>query len=48
MRAVFGILFLIHGVASAQATAPSTPAPSEAETGTSNDLFIMWDTRSVS
>jgi hypothetical protein len=42
IRTIFGIVFLISGLASAQATAPSAAAPSEAEAGTSNDLFIMF------
>src|ERR1700691_3059245 len=41
-RVLLGILFLIQGTASAQATAPSTPAPPAAEAGTSNDLFVMF------
>jgi hypothetical protein len=41
-RAVFGILFLIHGLAFAQATPPSTPAQTEAPAGTSTDLFTMF------
>ncbi len=41
MRLTFGMVFLIGGLAFAQATAPSTPS-SEAEAGTSNDLFVMF------
>jgi hypothetical protein len=42
MRAMFGVVLLINGLAFAQATAPATPAPAEADAGTSNDLFIMF------
>ena len=41
-RAVFGILFLIHGLAFAQPTPASTPTPAEAQAGTSTDLFTMF------
>src|SRR5450631_1833146 len=38
---VFSLL-VIRSLASGQATPPSSPSPSEAQTGTSTDLFIMF------
>jgi hypothetical protein len=42
IQAFFFSLFLLPGLTHAQATPPSNPSPSEADTSTSNDLFIMF------
>ena len=39
---VLSLLLFIRAVASAQATPPTSPPPTEPQAGTSNDLFIMF------